>query len=129
MNRTCLYFVLVIIIILLSLSPRRRSPLLVARCWREMYLIDTPLTWTSHSLLIATVAGTVFAAAVLLNVLAQLLFKNPNEPPVVFHWVPFLGSTIAYGIDPYKFFFACREKVCKNGWYSVDGCDEWLTLI
>ncbi|KAI9818162.1 MAG: Lanosterol 14-alpha-demethylase [Pycnora praestabilis] len=47
---------------------------------------------------------------VLLNVLRQLLFKNPNEPPLVFHWVPFIGSTITYGIDPYKFFFSCREK-------------------
>ena len=62
----------------------------------------------------AVVAASVAAFAVLvvvLNVLKQLLFKNPNEPPVVFHWVPFVGSTISYGIDPYKFFFSCREKV------------------
>ena len=49
--------------------------------------------------------------AIIVNVLAQLLFKSPNEPPIVFHWVPFFGSTIVYGIDPYKFFFSCREKV------------------
>lgn len=49
--------------------------------------------------------------AVLLNVLQQLLFRNPSEPPLVFHWVPFIGSTISYGIDPYKFFFNCRDKV------------------
>lgn len=56
-------------------------------------------------------AISVFAtAAVLLNVLSQVLFKNANEPPLVFHWVPFIGSTITYGIDPYKFFFSCREK-------------------
>lgn len=48
---------------------------------------------------------------VLLNVLQQLLFRNPAEPPLVFHWVPFIGSTISYGIDPYKFFFNCRDKV------------------
>ncbi|KAL1962294.1 hypothetical protein VTN77DRAFT_9837 [Rasamsonia byssochlamydoides] len=48
--------------------------------------------------------------SVVINVLAQLLFKNPNEPPVVFHWFPFIGSTISYGMDPYKFFFECREK-------------------
>lgn len=48
---------------------------------------------------------------IILNVLRQLLIKTPNEPPVVFHWVPFIGSTITYGIDPYKFFFSCREKV------------------
>jgi hypothetical protein len=44
-------------------------------------------------------------------VLNQILFKNPLEPPVVFHWVPVIGSTITYGIDPYKFFFECRAKV------------------
>lgn len=52
-------------------------------------------------------------AAVLLNVTHQLLFRrwNKSEPPLVFHWIPFLGSTISYGMDPYKFFFSCREKV------------------
>jgi sterol 14-demethylase len=49
--------------------------------------------------------------SVVFNVLNQLLFKNPNEPPVVFHWFPLIGSTITYGMDPYKFFFDCREKV------------------
>ncbi|KAK2789087.1 Lanosterol 14-alpha-demethylase [Emmonsiellopsis sp. PD_33] len=50
------------------------------------------------------------ALSVVVNVLRQLLFKNPNEPPVVFHWFPIIGSTIGYGIDPYNFFFSCREK-------------------
>ena len=53
--------------------------------------------------------------AIVLNVLNQLLFRAPNEPPVVFHWLPVFGSTIVYGIDPYNFFFSCREKVdCAN---------------
>lgn len=55
--------------------------------------------------------ATVIVLSVVINVLAQLLFKNPNEPPVVFHWFPFIGNTISYGIDPYKFFFECRRKV------------------
>lgn len=51
------------------------------------------------------------ALTVLTNVLLQLpIFRNPHEPPLVFHWVPFIGSTISYGMDPFKFFFACREK-------------------
>lgn len=55
--------------------------------------------------------ATFFALSVFLNVLRQLLFRGPkSEPPVVFHFVPFIGSTITYGIDPYKFFFSCREK-------------------
>lgn len=53
----------------------------------------------------------VIVLSVVINVLSQLLFKNPNEPPVVFHWFPFIGNTISYGIDPYKFFFECRKKV------------------
>lgn len=50
------------------------------------------------------------AVAIFLNVLQQILFKNPNEPPVVFHFLPVLGSTVTYGIDPFKFFFANKEK-------------------
>ena len=60
------------------------------------------------------VAGGIFSlaiVAIIYNALSQLLFKNPTEPPLVFHWLPFIGSTITYGIDPYRFFFSCREKV------------------
>jgi hypothetical protein len=57
-----------------------------------------------------SVAGFLFVT-VFLNVMKQVLFKNPNEPPVVFHWFPFLGSTITYGIDPPRFFKDCRKKV------------------
>lgn len=66
---------------------------------------------SSATLLIVSGVVTFVVLAIVLNVLHQLLFKNPNEPPVVFHWVPVIGSTILYGIDPYKFFFSCREKV------------------
>jgi sterol 14-demethylase len=48
---------------------------------------------------------------IIANVLKQLLFKKANEPPLVFHLLPFIGSTITYGIDPVKFFFNCRQKV------------------
>lgn len=58
--------------------------------------------------------GAGFAAfvvlSVVLNVLNQVLFKNPNEPPVVFHWFPFVGSTITYGMDPPRFFHEMRKK-------------------
>ena len=63
-------------------------------------------TWTGTLF----IASTVIATIILLNVARQVLLRNPNEPPIVFHWVPFIGSTVTYGIDPYKFFFACREK-------------------
>ncbi|OQD83576.1 hypothetical protein PENANT_c016G06428 [Penicillium antarcticum] len=53
----------------------------------------------------------ILLVSIILNVITQLVFYSRKEPPVVFHWVPFLGSTIAYGVDPYQFFFASRAKV------------------
>lgn len=84
--------------------------------------------------LVGAYALVAFVAAILLNVAYQLLFRvlNRTRPPLVFHWIPFLGSTVSYGMDPYKFFFACREKVrcsflvsalwlmaANNRWHSV----------
>ena len=69
--------------------------------------------------LLGAYALVAFVAAILLNVAYQLLLRvlNRTKPPLVFHWIPFLGSTISYGMDPYKFFFACREKV---RWHFLD---------
>ncbi|KAL5330707.1 hypothetical protein ACEPPN_000226 [Leptodophora sp. 'Broadleaf-Isolate-01'] len=61
-------------------------------------------------IIITTGFAALVFLAVVLNVLNQLLLKNPNEPPVVFHWFPVVGNTVTYGIDPYKFFFDCRAK-------------------
>ena len=54
---------------------------------------------------------SIIALAVVTNVLGQRFAKRKNEPPVVFHWIPFIGSTVTYGIDPFKFFFDCQAKV------------------
>ncbi|KAK3382457.1 eburicol 14a-demethylase [Lasiosphaeria ovina] len=63
-------------------------------------------TWSQAGIVIATLLfGTVF-----LNVLQQVLFKNPNEPPMVFHWFPLIGSTITYGMDPPRWFKKTRAK-------------------
>ena len=67
---------------------------------------------TGQIVRISCYAAAIALLSVVLNVVYQLFFYSRNEPPVVFHWVPFLGSTIEYGMDPYKFFFSCREKVC-----------------
>ncbi|KAJ5408239.1 Eburicol 14-alpha-demethylase [Penicillium cosmopolitanum] len=60
--------------------------------------------------LVAVGALSFIALSVVVNVLRQLLFKNPHEPPVVFHWFPLVGSTISYGMEPYSFFQSCRAK-------------------
>ncbi len=77
--------------------------------------LSEQLSTRSLGVVIAAGLFSFCVLAVVLNVLKQLLFKNSNEPPVVFHWFPVFGSTIVYGIDPYKFFFNCRQKVyCTN---------------
>jgi sterol 14alpha-demethylase len=70
------------------------------------FLCSATSTWTG----ILFLAGSVITGVILLNVLQQLVFRNPNEPPLVFHLVPFIGNTIEYGMEPYKFFFKCRQK-------------------
>lgn len=66
----------------------------------------------STGVVVAAGVAAFIVLSVVLNVLNQVLFANPNEPPMVFHWLPVIGSTITYGMDPYKFFFDCRAKVC-----------------
>lgn len=65
----------------------------------------------SLPILLAAGFTSFILLAVVLNVLKQLLFKNPNEPPLVFHWFPVIGNTVTYGMDPYKFFFQNKQKV------------------
>lgn len=60
---------------------------------------------------VAVVFIGIILLSVILNVLNQIFNKNPNEPPVVFHWLPFIGSTVIYGMDPPTFFKENSEKV------------------
>lgn len=65
--------------------------------------LSTPL---KISLSLAAITLTAIGG----NVLQQLYLPNPHRPPVVFHIFPFIGNTVEYGIDPYKFFFRCRAQ-------------------
>lgn len=78
----------------------------------------------SISLIIGAVLASFCVLAVITHVFRQLFFRNPHEPPVVFSWIPFFGSTITYGIDPYKFFFSCREKVS-----ATSSCQLYRLLL
>nr|UKG18589.1 putative lanosterol 14 alpha-demethylase [Thecaphora frezii]UOP57018.1 putative lanosterol 14 alpha-demethylase [Thecaphora frezii] len=74
-------------------------------------LAYTPVAHASVALQAAFLAVVLPLLAVVVNVAHQLLLpRNPNLPPVVFHFVPIIGSAVTYGMDPYKFFFDCREK-------------------
>ena len=76
----------------------------------EIFSTVQDLSSQSLALSIGLGLAALLSLVVVVNVLQQLLFKNPKEPPVVFHLLPFIGSTIVYGIHPYKFFFKCRQK-------------------
>ncbi|EFX02484.1 14 alpha-demethylase [Grosmannia clavigera kw1407] len=75
-----------------------------------------PLLEQYSQLGMATQIGVGVVAAltviVFLNVVQQILFKNPHEPPMVFHLFPIIGSTITYGMDPPRFF---KENRAKHG--------------
>jgi hypothetical protein len=65
----------------------------------------------SIAVVFLTALFALVSLTVIVNVLQQLLLKNPDEPPVVFHWFPVIGSTITYGMEPIAFFKRCQEKV------------------
>ena len=67
---------------------------------------------------------------VFISNLFRQLFPGPkSEPPVVFHWLPFLGSTIEYGIDPYDFFTRCRKQVGLNMIICVDVSNSIIRAV
>jgi len=75
-------------------------------------LVGQQISQRGLGIVLAAGFAAFLVVTVILNVLQQLLLKNPNEPPIVFHWLPIIGNTITYGMDPYTFFFSCRAKVC-----------------
>merc|ERR1711939_1295712 len=94
---------------------RTRTALCRGRTMGILETITVPLGEQVSQRGLGVVIAAGFAAflivSVVLNGLSQILFKNPNEPPVVFHLFPIIGSTVTYGIDPYKFFFDNKAKV------------------
>jgi sterol 14-demethylase len=50
------------------------------------------------------------AFAVAWNLLKQLFFYDRSAPPVVFHFVPFWGSSYQYTVDPYEFVTTCAKR-------------------
>lgn len=67
-----------------------------------------PLRTASWSWL--AVYGLLLVIAI--HVLRQQLPRKKSEPPVIFHWIPFIGNAISYGTDPCKFYKQCRKQVC-----------------
>lgn len=77
----------------------------------EQVLAYTPVSDSSSTIQALFLCVAIPVLAIVANVLAQVAVpKKSNLPPVVFHWFPIIGSAVTYGVDPYKFFFSCREK-------------------
>jgi hypothetical protein len=51
----------------------------------------------------------------------QFRLRDPAQPPQVFHYVPFIGCAISYGLDPLGFFERCRITVRLLLFSSVEG--------
>ncbi|EIM24094.1 cytochrome P450 [Wallemia mellicola] len=75
----------------------------------QSLLADFSSLSTTLQYILGAIAFVVIS--IVLNVLSQVLpIKSSSSPPMVFHIVPFIGSTITYGMDPYKFMFDNRKK-------------------
>ncbi|KAH7375992.1 eburicol 14-alpha-demethylase [Plectosphaerella cucumerina] len=59
---------------------------------------------------VGAAVGAFVVLSIAWHIISQLLFANPNEPPVVFSWFPFIGSTVTYGMDPPAFFKKQQAK-------------------
>lgn len=70
--------------------------------------------------------GSLLFFAVFINAMSQLLPKPKNRVPVVFHWIPWLGSAVDYGRRPYEFFRENQEKYGDN--FAFVLCGRTMTV-
>jgi len=66
------------------------------------------LSLTAQIFLVPTISIFLY---IIKHVLQQLVFVDKTQPPVVFSWLPLIGSTVEYGIEPYKFYAKYQKKV------------------
>ncbi|CAJ2505572.1 Uu.00g129660.m01.CDS01 [Anthostomella pinea] len=65
--------------------------------------LNTPTKYLGYFL------GLLFVS-VTFNILWQQLPHKKSDPPLVFHWFPFVGNAISYGTDPFNFYKECQRK-------------------
>jgi sterol 14alpha-demethylase len=81
-------------------------------------LIELPQPFFIKTL--ATYGFIGLIASILINVFHQFFFRSKTEPPAVFHWVPYIGNAVSYGMDPVAFFTKYQEKVCSSRKTCID---------
>ncbi|KAH3899468.1 probable Lanosterol 14-alpha demethylase [Saccharomycodes ludwigii] len=68
----------------------------------SIWFVHLPIT---QKLSIVVIAPLIF------NILYQLLYSlRKDRAPLVFYWIPWIGSAVEYGTDPYGFFRRNQEK-------------------
>lgn len=78
----------------------------------SFHLVGLPqLGDTSSALLVASYGAAALFLAILLNAFQQLLPRKKSEPALVFHWIPFIGNAVSYGMNPLLFYQQCQKKV------------------
>ncbi|KAG7856908.1 hypothetical protein KL939_003693 [Ogataea angusta] len=71
-----------------------------------LYVLDVILALsTAQKIMIVVALPFVY------SIVWQLLYSLRNDRvPLVFYWIPWLGSAIPYGMQPYEFFAQCQQK-------------------
>nr|AIF79453.1 CYP51A [Rhynchobrunnera orthospora] len=67
------------------------------------------------SILVSSVRYGFYTSALLvlviiLNAVHQLLPKKKSEPPMVWHWIPFIGNAVEYGTNPLAFYTKAQKQ-------------------
>lgn len=63
------------------------------------------------SLAIVQQASIIILFPFIYNLLWQFFYSfRKDRVPLVFHWMPWVGSAVVYGMQPYEFFENCRTK-------------------
>ena len=78
-----------------------------------MAIIDTVSTLYEYFMLLtlAQRVGVVVIFPFLYNIIWQLVYSlRKDRVPLVFYWIPWFGSAVGYGMNPYGFFEDCRAK-------------------
>ncbi|KAI8270876.1 Eburicol 14-alpha-demethylase [Colletotrichum sp. SAR11_239] len=70
--------------------------------------IELPRPSTMSPLVVYGLAG--LAVSIIISICRQLFFQNKSLPPTVFHWIPYVGNAVSYGMDPVAFFEKYRAK-------------------
>lgn len=53
----------------------------------------------------------VVFSPIIYNIVWQFFYSfKKDRAPLVFHWIPWFGSAVGYGMQPYDFFESCRAK-------------------